>query len=122
MNVKLDELKRNYDGMDNFLVRVQREIQEQISPQVARCVKACIVLPHIGFLLVVDQVDETSQLLHEGIHDCQDTWERIYSSGADGTVAYKNRHMRELDEQFGDIYGAIGGSFENVSLATDQLC
>lgn len=122
VNVRLDELKRNYDGMDSFLMRVKRAIQEEIPSWAARFVKACIVLPHIGFLLVVDQVGETGQLSFEGSPELQDTWERIYSSGADGTVAFKNRRMRELDERFGDIYGAIGGLFERVSASTDHLC
>lgn len=122
MSVRLDELKRTYDGMESFLVRVKQDIQREVPPWAARCITACIVLPHIGFLLVVDQADDTDQRLHGGEQGLQDTWERIYSSGADGTVAFKNRHMRELDERFGDIYGVIGGLFKRFSASTDQLC
>ena len=111
VNSRLDELKRNYDGMESFLASVKRAIQGEVPPWAANRIKACIILPHIGFLLVVDQVGDTGQPSYEGGLDLQDTWERIYSSGVDNAVAFKTRHMRELDQRFGDIYGAIGGLF-----------
>ena len=36
-----------------------------------------------------------------------DQWESLFT--ADGAVCYKNKFMKELDEQCGDMYCEIGG-------------
>ncbi|KAF5632203.1 DNA mismatch repair MSH5 [Fusarium sp. NRRL 52700] len=89
IDTQLDELKR-------------REL-----PQWARkYVRSCIFLPQIGFLTVVESNRLTGNGQYEGEGTGVGAWEKLFT--ADGAVCYKNSYMRELDDEYGDMYCQIG--------------
>lgn len=109
MDETLDKLKRMHDGMGSFLLKVRESVIGGLSSVVAWRISACIMLPHIGFLLIVTTENLLGPYDFREFHDSGESWERVYTSETDSTVAFKNRHMRELDERFGDMYGEIMG-------------
>ena len=102
----LDELKKRYDGMAGFLTAVVKEVSQLVPEWAREYIRSCIFLPQLGFLMVVEP-DETGRGKYEGEGTEDDHWERLFT--ADGAVCYKNRCMKELDEQYGDMYCEIGG-------------
>lgn len=104
----LDELKRNYDGLEYFLNEVAAQLVMKVPEWARPYVQNCIFYPQIGFLTVVSLDPETGHGNYEGEGFENDTWERMFVT--DGRVYYKNRCMRELDTQHGDLYGMIVGT------------
>jgi DNA mismatch repair protein MSH5 len=109
VNAELDDLKRNYDGLEYFLNEVAGRLTEEIPEWARHYVKNCIFYPQIGFLTVVSLNTETGCGDYEGEGLSDDNWERMFVS--DGNIYYKNRCMRELDEQYGDLYCMIVGRY-----------
>ena len=54
VDVRLDQLKRQYDGMDDFLKGVIENIRNQLPKSVAQHIKSCMFLPQLGFLTLVE--------------------------------------------------------------------
>lgn len=107
---QLDELKRNYDGLESFLNEVAAHLVAEIPEWAHPYVKNCIFYPQIGFLTVVSLDPETGRGKYEGeVHD-GDTWESMFVTNGD--IYYKNRRMRELDTQYGDLYCMIVGKVD----------
>lgn len=110
---ELDELKRNYDGLEHFLNEVATKLIADIPEWGRPYVKNCIFYPQIGFLTVVSYDPQTGHGKYEGEgHD--DVWERLFV--ADDFIYYKNRHMRELDRQHGDLYCMIVGKLSKSAV------
>lgn len=109
MNAELDELKRNYDGLEYFLDEIAGRLIKEIPEWARQYVKNCIFYPQIGFLTVVSLNVDTGRGDYEGEGLSDDDWERMFVS--DGNIYYKNRCMRELDGQYGDLYCMIVGKF-----------
>lgn len=109
LNAELDELKRNYDGLEYFLNEVAGALIQEIPEWAQQYIKNCIFYPQIGFLTVVSLNTETGRGNYEGEGLNDDEWERMFVS--DGNIYYKNRRMRELDRQYGDLYCMIVGGF-----------
>lgn len=107
VNAELDELKRNYDGLEYFLNEIAGRLTEEIPEWARQYVKNCIFYPQIGFLTVVSLNAETGRGNYEGEGLVDDEWERMFVG--DEKIYYKNRQMRELDGQYGDLYGMIVG-------------
>ncbi|KAM0245064.1 hypothetical protein ACHAP5_005736 [Fusarium lateritium] len=103
---QLDELKRRYDGMDSFLTEVVNHINRELPEWARKYVRSCIFLPQIGFLTVVEPNPSTGNGQYEGEGTAGGTWEKLFI--ADGAVCYKNSYMRDLDEEYGDMYCQIG--------------
>lgn len=106
---QLDELKRQYDGMDSFLTEVVNHVNQRLPEWARQYIRSCIFLPQLGFLMVVEPDSSTGNGRYEGEGSGDDRWERLFT--ADGAVCYKNRYMKELDDQYGDMYCEIGGKF-----------
>lgn len=104
---RLDELKRNYDGLEYFLNDVAAHLVSQVPEWARRYVKNCIFYPQIGFLTVVSFNSQTGRGDYEGEGSEDNAWERMFLN--DGDIYYKNQRMRELDEQYGDLYCMIVG-------------
>ncbi|KAF4332583.1 DNA mismatch repair MSH5 [Fusarium beomiforme] len=83
---QLDELKRRYDGMDSFLTEVVNHVNR--------------------FLTVVESNPLTGNGQYEGEGTAVGAWEKLFT--ADSAVCYKNSYMRELDDEYGDMYCQIG--------------
>ncbi|KAI7782338.1 hypothetical protein LA080_013613 [Diaporthe eres] len=105
VSAELDELKRNYDGLEYFLNEVAAHMIQEIPEWAQQYVKNCIFYPQIGFLTVVSLNPETGRGNYEGEGLGDDVWERMFIS--DGDIYYKNRRMKELDGQYGDLYCMI---------------
>lgn len=60
---------------------------------------------------------ESNRLTGNGQYEGEGTavgaWEKLFT--ADGAVCYKNSYMRELDEEYGDMYCQIGGKLVDSS-------
>ncbi|KAM0339469.1 hypothetical protein ACHAPU_010916 [Fusarium lateritium] len=106
IDTQLDELKRRYDGMDSFLTEVVNHINRELPEWACQYVRSCIFLPQIGFLTVVEHNPTTGNGQYEGEGTAAGTWEKLFV--ADGAVCYKNSYMKELDEEYGDMYCQIG--------------
>jgi DNA mismatch repair protein MSH5 len=105
---QLDELKRQYDGMDGFLTEVVNHVHRELPEWARKYVQSCIFLPQIGFLTVVEPNPVTRNGQYEGEGTTLGAWEKLFTT--DDAVCYKNSYMRELDKEYGDMYCQIGGN------------
>ena len=100
---RLDEIKNLYDGMDHLLSRTAIDIAREIPPDLDISLNV-IYFPQLGFHITVPVDETTGQPLWEG----GDTpWERIFTTK--NQVYFKDRRMREMDDQLGDLYAMICG-------------
>lgn len=106
---QLDELKRRYDGMESFLTQVINQMNRELPEWACQYIRSCIFLPQLGFLTVVEPHPDTGNGRYEGEGADGGAWEKLFT--ADGAVCYKNHYMRELDEEYGDMYCQIGGKW-----------
>ena len=106
VDARLDEMKRNYDGMEDFLTHVATELSRDIPEWARQYVKNCIFFPQLGFLTVVSINSQTGKSNFEG-EGMNDVWEQMFIN--EDEVFYKNRQMKEMDEQLGDMYCMIIG-------------
>lgn len=93
--------------MDSFLTEVINHMSRELPEWARKYIRSCIFLPQIGFLTVVEPNPVTGNGQYEGEGMVGDAWEKLFA--ADGAVCYKNSYMRELDEEYGDMYCQIGG-------------
>ncbi|KJZ71201.1 hypothetical protein HIM_09407 [Hirsutella minnesotensis 3608] len=103
---QLDQLKRQYDGMNGFLTAVVRQVNQELPGWARQHIRSCIFLPQVGFLMAVELDPLTGNGKYEGEGDPNERWEKLFT--ADDSVCYKNHYMTELDAQYGDIYCEIG--------------
>lgn len=103
----MDELKRNYDGLEHFLNQVAALLITEIPEWAHAYVKNCIFYPQIGFLTVVSLDPETGRGKYEGEGHAGDIWESQFVTN--GNIYYKNPRMKELDTEYGDLYCMIVG-------------
>lgn len=113
-NARLDELKRRYDGMGSFLTQVVTHVNQELPQWACQYIRSCIFLPQVGFLMVVELDPVTGSGRYEGEGAGDERWEKLFK--ADGAVCYKNRYMKELDEQYGDLYCEIGGRYPQLGV------
>lgn len=108
IDADLDERKRSYDGMESFLANVIAKLQGSLPEWARKYVKNCTFFPQLGFLTAVSINPQTGKGNYdgEGLHDA---WTCMFL--ADGSAYYKNRQMKELDEELGDLYCMIIGNF-----------
>ncbi|KFY84055.1 hypothetical protein V500_09653 [Pseudogymnoascus sp. VKM F-4518 (FW-2643)] len=101
----LDNLKRTYDGLEDFLSQVAAKLVSELPEWAAQYVQNCIFFPQLGFLTVVTLDPETGSGNYEGQGLDDDAWNLMFCSEDMGY--YKNRQMKEIDHHFGDMYGMI---------------
>ncbi|KKP07083.1 exocyst complex protein EXO70 [Trichoderma harzianum] len=105
IDVELDALKRQYDGMNSLLTEVANSVTQDLPTWTRRHIKSCIFLPQLGFLTVVEQ---DSQQTNGGFDlECTNDGQWKKSFVDNEKAYYKNRHMTDLDNQYGDIYSQI---------------
>lgn len=104
---ELDNIKHTYDGMDNLLTEVATVLSNSVPDWAREHIRNCIFFPQLGFLTVVP-INEDGVALYEGQGLAADSmWERMFST--EEMCYYKNKHMHQMDEYFGDMYGMICG-------------
>ncbi|KAH9891518.1 muts domain V-domain-containing protein [Xylariomycetidae sp. FL2044] len=104
VDAELDKMKRNYEGMEHLLTAVSEKLQAELPEWARTYVQNCVFYPQLGFLTLVSVNPETGKGSYDG-EGLNDVWERMFV--ADGSVYYKNRQMKEMDERFGDAYCLI---------------
>ncbi|CAI4037754.1 hypothetical protein SMKI_04G0860 [Saccharomyces mikatae IFO 1815] len=107
---RLDECRNIYNHLEKILLEVARETQgfllnvlhqtnRRITKNLEKLVNA-IYIPQLGYLVTV------STLLEPFLVNTPDLeWEEIFRSS--DNIYFKNEKVLELDETYGDIYGAI---------------
>ena len=106
INEDLDNMKRNYNGMEDMLNLVTHEVAATI-PHCYDLKLNVIFFPQIGFLISILLDPETGLASYEGSTHGSSRWEHKFSTSA--RAYYKDARMRDLDETWGDIYGYICG-------------
>ncbi|OBT79203.1 hypothetical protein VF21_01764 [Pseudogymnoascus sp. 05NY08] len=101
----LDNLKRTYDGLEDFLSQVAAKLVAELPEWAAQYVQNCIFFPQLGFLTVVTLDPETGRGNYEGQGLDDDAWNLSFCTEDMGY--YKNRQMKDIDNHFGDMYGMI---------------
>ena len=107
----LDEMKRRYDGLEHFLNEAASHLISEIPEWAREYVRNCIFYPQLGFLTVVSLNSTTGRGNYEGESLVDAMWEPMFVT--EGNVYYKNRRMKQLDEQVGDLYCMIVGKSRN---------
>ncbi|KAJ3280380.1 MutS protein msh5 [Borealophlyctis nickersoniae] len=97
---ELDELKRTYNGLDDLLSVVAREVSTSIPQEFSRSLNV-IYFPQLGYLITIPLKPEWTQqedFLIDGLY---------FQFCTANTVYYKSDQMFELDETLGDIHSII---------------
>ncbi|KAF7193999.1 MutS protein-like 5 [Pseudocercospora fuligena] len=102
VSAELDELRRSWAGIDDMLSEVAVVIANLV-PTDIRSQLNVVFFPQIGFLISICHEEDDVPVPYAGTED--DPWEKMFHS-TDASY-YKNAHMTEMDEQFGDIHGQI---------------
>lgn len=103
---EIDDLKRSYNAMDDFLTKVSiQELKELVTKEGCPSVTSLqvVYVPQVGFLAVLREEDV------DGVG--VETWEKhglrfVFHSKESG-YHFRNERCRVLDEEIGDIHGAI---------------
>ncbi|WWC90295.1 uncharacterized protein L201_005228 [Kwoniella dendrophila CBS 6074] len=112
VNPELDELKDTYAGLDSLLTEVSRILQFNIPSGAARDFSV-IYLPQIGFHSVVVTEEDMNPPIIPGWTAKFSTTDKHY---------YKNQHMIDLDNHYGDIYVNMTNlEIEIIQDVTDEL-
>lgn len=101
-DLALDEMKRQYGGMTSLLTHVSENIAATV-PAVYDAQINVIFFPQIGFLIAVRLLPDTRRGVYEG--DETEPWEKVFTTAE--YAYYKSTHVKEMDQQFGDVYGHI---------------
>ena len=103
---ELDRMKRTYDGIEDLLDRISRDITATIPVQYSLDLNV-IFFPQIGFLISIPIASDTGAADYEGGSTEGSRWDRIFSTAT--RAYYKDWRMRELDDTLGDMYAVICG-------------
>jgi DNA mismatch repair protein MSH5 len=106
IDAQLDEMKRTYDGIGDFLNLTSKTIASTIPVQYSLDLNV-IFLPQIGFLICMLMNPATGMAEYEGGEGGGEMWERVFST--EDRVYYKDYRMLELDQAIGDVWSLICG-------------
>ncbi|KAG8690356.1 MutS protein msh5, partial [Ceratobasidium sp. 395] len=100
----LDEKKRTYNGLDDLLVRVARDISQNIPEEFATELQV-LYFPQIGFVIRIPRrPDWTRQEDIEQVPGWVQQWK------TEENVFYKSPKMQDLDIYVGDLHSHIIGA------------
>lgn len=104
VNKDLDHMKRSYNGMEDMLNKISKDIASMIAHSIEINV---IFFPQIGFLISIPiQTQSELAIFEQNVIEAQ-AWDRIFTS--QDRAYYKDLRMRDLDETWGDVYASICG-------------
>ena len=101
---QLDEMKRQYDGLEDMLNHLSREIGQTIPGDYALNLNV-IFFPQIGFLISMPINPITETVDYRGPEG--ELWQEVFHTM--DRVYFKDFRMKEMDETVGDIYADICG-------------
>lgn len=104
----LDRMKETYNGIDDLLSHVARDIAQSI-PQEFDIEINVIYFPQLGFHIAVPLDELTGQATYSG---GDEAWEQMFST--ENRIYFKDYRMTEMDETLGDMYGQICGQFGSI--------
>jgi DNA mismatch repair protein MSH5 len=107
VDATLDELKRQYDGIESMLTHIVNHVVAELPEWGQQYVHNCIFYPQLGFLMVVAVDEVTGKGKYEGEGIDGEVWTQVFVNTNMGY--YKTNRMLELDAQFGDLEGRISG-------------
>ena len=119
VSAELDEMKRHYHGLEHFLDKVALQLIVEIPEWARGYIVNCIFYPQLGFLTVVKLNPETGKSSYEGEGIEGDVWEEMFVD--EGSIYYKNRRMRELDKDIGDLYCMISGELLPIRIGKKKF-
>ncbi|ETN41594.1 uncharacterized protein HMPREF1541_03530 [Cyphellophora europaea CBS 101466] len=96
----LDQIKDVYDGMDDLLSRVARDVAQTMPPELD-CQINVIFFPQLGFHITVPLDEVTGYPVWTG----DGTWERMFTTK--NVVYFKEAKMRQMDAELGDLWAGI---------------
>jgi DNA mismatch repair protein MSH5 len=96
----LDRIKDVYDGMDELLAQVARDIARTI-PAELNCQINVIFFPQLGFHIIIPLDETTMQPMWEG----DNTWARMFTTK--NMVYFKEETMRQMDSEISDLWADI---------------
>ena len=102
VDAELDQVKQTYDGIEYLLRQVTEHVAISVPAELDAKINV-IFFPQIGFLIAFVKHVDTGESIFNGPEE--QPWEQMFVT--DSSVYFKNSDMKELDEQFGDIYGRI---------------
>lgn len=103
---ELDELKKKYNGLDDFLSQVAVDLGEKVLPELAGSLNV-IYFPQLGYLITLPFKPEmnTDGMEVDGL---------VFQFCTASTVYYKNDEMFALDSNLGDLHSLIVGKNKNM--------
>jgi DNA mismatch repair protein MSH5 len=105
-DTELDELKRQYNGLESWLVEVAKHIKAAL-PSIYQNLEQPLEVgyyPRIGYVIQVPvELGTTFETFFESIDR---PWQLIFT--VQGFANYKSVEMEEMDEKFGDLWYIIG--------------
>jgi len=117
----LDDLRRTYDGLDNWLVEVAKHIKATLPELYQEMSNPLDVgyYPRIGYVLQIEE--DLAGALEAHFERIGRPWTHVFT--AQGFACYKSPEMEEMDERFGDLwYNITDREIEIVhALAQDVL-
>ena len=114
VDLDLDEMKRSYDGLEEFLNHISQQVAATV-PKVYQLDLNVIFFPQIGFLITTNINPATGRGDYEGGEAEDQHWDRMFSTT--DRVYYKDARMRALDAEVGDMYASICGMAGRLSLS-----
>ncbi|XP_061413891.1 mutS protein homolog 5 isoform X1 [Lethenteron reissneri] len=97
VDTSLDEKKRTFYGLPDFMTRVARDELEELDVRITSC--RIIYLPQLGYLLSVPQLPEMDKEAEEGNFEIEGLEFMFVSNNR---VHYRSSRTQELDQLLGD--------------------
>ena len=101
MHNDLDIIKDAYDGMDEMLSQIAMDIARATPPEIDTPINV-VYFPQLGYHITVPLDEATGAAMWSGENN---EWERMFATNMQ--VYFKNAHMRQMDEQLGDLWAHI---------------
>jgi DNA mismatch repair protein MSH5 len=105
IDLDLDELKREYNGLDSWLVEVAKHVKKTL-PSVYQDMDHPLDVgyyPRIGYVLQI--VEDLAPELETHFAGIGRPWTHVFT--AQGFACFKSLEMEEMDEKFGDLWYRI---------------
>ncbi|KAL7929108.1 muts domain V domain-containing protein [Trichoderma chlorosporum] len=123
IDIELDELKRQYDGMDSLLTEVANYVSQDLPPWAHRHIRSCIFLPQLGFLTVVQQISPQADSRFDTECTVDGIWRKSFTDNE--ATYYKNRYMIDLDDREVEVMQKLAMDIivhEDTLLAATAIC
>lgn len=98
---ELDKVKDTYNGIDEILSEVTREIARKVPLALQKHV-SLVFIPRMGFLITVPIDESKRQPVYDG---AEWGWQHMFNTHAQSY--FKDDIMHQMDQELGDLYSVI---------------